>query len=184
MNWEAIGAIGEVVGAFAVVLTLVYLTMQVRQADLGIRASTYQHLLAERANVNMTISANGALANIVRRGFSGDELDPDERQRLHGVALQAFLLFNSAHRLYQSGVIDDDDWRTDAGLIAAWKSWPGFSSWWPIQRHLFNPTFADLVDECPIDPASQLENLLEWMGVHDTRERRSAAGRGCVKTPP
>ena len=32
MNWEAIGAIGEIVGALAVVLTLIYLAFQVRYA--------------------------------------------------------------------------------------------------------------------------------------------------------
>ena len=32
MNWEAIGAIGEIVGALAVVLTLAYLAIQVRHA--------------------------------------------------------------------------------------------------------------------------------------------------------
>jgi hypothetical protein len=30
MNWEAIGAIGEIVGAVAVVMTLGYLAMQIR----------------------------------------------------------------------------------------------------------------------------------------------------------
>jgi len=32
MNWEAIGAIGEIVGALAVVVTLIYLAHQVRHA--------------------------------------------------------------------------------------------------------------------------------------------------------
>jgi hypothetical protein len=32
MNWDAIGAIGEVVGAAAVVLTLFYLAVQIRQS--------------------------------------------------------------------------------------------------------------------------------------------------------
>jgi hypothetical protein len=32
MNWDAIGAIGEVIGATAVVLTLAYLAIQLRQA--------------------------------------------------------------------------------------------------------------------------------------------------------
>ncbi|MBM89205.1 MAG: hypothetical protein CMQ41_12590 [Gammaproteobacteria bacterium] len=32
MNWEAIGAVGEIVGALAVVITLVYLASQVRHA--------------------------------------------------------------------------------------------------------------------------------------------------------
>ena len=31
MNWEAIGAIAELLGAFAIIITLVYLTIQVRQ---------------------------------------------------------------------------------------------------------------------------------------------------------
>jgi hypothetical protein len=31
MNWDAIGAIGEVVGALGVVVTLAYLAIQIRQ---------------------------------------------------------------------------------------------------------------------------------------------------------
>ena len=41
MNWEAIGAVGEVLGAFAVVLTLVYLAVQIRQNTSSTRTSTY-----------------------------------------------------------------------------------------------------------------------------------------------
>ncbi|MGR8949132.1 MAG: hypothetical protein ACU84Q_13875 [Gammaproteobacteria bacterium] len=47
MNWEALGAIGELVGAAAVVLTLAYLAIQIRhstklaRADAHERAVTY-----------------------------------------------------------------------------------------------------------------------------------------------
>ena len=41
MNWDAFGAIGENVGALAVVLTLVYLSIQVRE---NTRAVSYTHL--------------------------------------------------------------------------------------------------------------------------------------------
>ena len=47
MNWEAIGAIGEVIGAAAVVITLVYLAIQIRQSNQtnasGIRQSFYDY---------------------------------------------------------------------------------------------------------------------------------------------
>jgi len=33
MNWDAIGAVGEVVGAVAVVVTLLYVARQIRQAN-------------------------------------------------------------------------------------------------------------------------------------------------------
>jgi len=32
MNWEAIGAVGEILGAVAVLITLVYLAIQIRQS--------------------------------------------------------------------------------------------------------------------------------------------------------
>ena len=42
MNWDAIGAVGELIGAIAVVITLVYLAIQIRQNTKTVRASTYQ----------------------------------------------------------------------------------------------------------------------------------------------
>ena len=51
MNWEAIGAIGEVAGAVAVFASLVYLALQIRQNTRAIRGS------AEREMVSLQQSA-------------------------------------------------------------------------------------------------------------------------------
>jgi hypothetical protein len=40
VNWEAIGAIGEILGAFAVVLTLLYLAVQVKYAKTAANDAT------------------------------------------------------------------------------------------------------------------------------------------------
>ena len=42
MNWDAIGAVGEVSGAVAVVVTLIYLAGQLRQNTQALRSSTYE----------------------------------------------------------------------------------------------------------------------------------------------
>jgi hypothetical protein len=39
MNWDAIGAVGEIVGALAVFLTLVYLAGQINQNTKAVRAT-------------------------------------------------------------------------------------------------------------------------------------------------
>ena len=44
MNWDAIGAIGEIIGAAAVVAALMYLSIQTRQANLLARASAVLHI--------------------------------------------------------------------------------------------------------------------------------------------
>lgn len=46
MNWEAIGAVGEIVGAIAVVVTLVYLTNQVRRGTAATQPATVQSAAA------------------------------------------------------------------------------------------------------------------------------------------
>jgi len=38
VNWEAVGAIGEVIGAFGVIVSLVYLSLQIRRSDKTARA--------------------------------------------------------------------------------------------------------------------------------------------------
>ena len=44
MNWEAIGAVGEILGATAVLITLGYLAVQVRQSTRAMKTSTSSSL--------------------------------------------------------------------------------------------------------------------------------------------
>jgi len=45
MNWEALSAIGEIVGSGAVLVTLIYLAMQMRQNTASVQASSRQAIL-------------------------------------------------------------------------------------------------------------------------------------------
>jgi hypothetical protein len=47
VNWEAIGAIGEVLGAAAVVATLGYLAVQIRKKSRAVKNSAAQSMLSE-----------------------------------------------------------------------------------------------------------------------------------------
>ena len=43
MNWDAIGAVGQMLGSIAVLVALAYLTIQVRQAKDEVRRSVAQN---------------------------------------------------------------------------------------------------------------------------------------------
>ena len=45
MNWDAIGAVGEVLGALAVVLTLAYLAIQIRQNTAIAKMAAMQNII-------------------------------------------------------------------------------------------------------------------------------------------
>ena len=88
MNWEAAGAIGEIVGAVAVVLTLVYLAVQIRENSRQLRLTS---IMALNSLVNEgfdPIYNNDKNIHIWTTGMkSPDSLDESEKE--------IFLLFMS-----------------------------------------------------------------------------------------
>ena len=105
MNWDAIGAIGELVGAGAVVATLVYLAIQTRLTRKAVEESSqYAYQQATHTAVGMYSDWRRALmgaphiAAIIVKAQSGEELAPDE-YLLYSVCFQdLFLAAASSYR--------------------------------------------------------------------------------------
>ncbi|MEM7283339.1 MAG: hypothetical protein AAF438_17110 [Pseudomonadota bacterium] len=82
MNWEAAGAIGEIVGGVAVLVTLIYLAVQVRQAKSQLNLAAYQEaekLFSEPSNA---LSASPELAKAIAMASSDKHQDLEEWQEL------------------------------------------------------------------------------------------------------
>ena len=52
MNWDAVGAIAEGMGALGVVATLAYLAVQIRHATAASRTSAFHEMAEASANFN------------------------------------------------------------------------------------------------------------------------------------
>lgn len=48
MNWDALAAIAETVGAIAVIVTIGYLALQIRQNTRTMRAAAFQQFIEEQ----------------------------------------------------------------------------------------------------------------------------------------
>ena len=78
MNWDAIGAVGEIVGAIAVVVTLAYLAVQVRMARITAAAETTYSTLEAYSRWRMAILQNSNIALAIGKANRGDTLDDEE----------------------------------------------------------------------------------------------------------
>ena len=58
MNWEALGAIGEIVGAVAVVLSLIFLATQIRQNTRSSRTASYQAAVTSISDLTREIGSD------------------------------------------------------------------------------------------------------------------------------
>jgi hypothetical protein len=84
MNWDAIGAFGEILGATTVLLTLLYLSGQLRQTNRISRFSTTRDLMAQFNELNRLYATDVAIREVL---LKDEQLTRDEQERLYNFAL-------------------------------------------------------------------------------------------------
>lgn len=146
MNWDQIGAIGELVSGLAVLITLVYLAVQLKQA---------KHLMLSNAHQSRT-DRNIALVHFLvnddqsLRGFTGnlDFSDLDDLQKSRATLLFSATLrhFEDMHYQFELGVIDDDTWEANLVGIQGATASLAAKEMWKRCKHMFRKPFVDLVD--------------------------------------
>jgi hypothetical protein len=91
MNWEAIGAIAELLAAIGVIGSLIYLAFQVRRNTHIQKMTNLRDISTELATTARCTATNPELASLVLRGLADiTSLDPVERYRFDSF-LYAFL---------------------------------------------------------------------------------------------
>ena len=69
---QVLGNFGEFFGAIAVVVTLIYLAIQLRQNTKGIRAQSYYNVLSGKNALYRELGANAELFNTLAQGMAAD----------------------------------------------------------------------------------------------------------------
>ncbi len=148
MNWEAIGAIGEVVGAVAVVVTLLYVARQIHQANAQTQARARYSFIEAYGEMNVSISTNREVASVFRRGFSGDDLDDDERMQFFALIGQFLNTWSVLFDLHEDGLLPENQWTMVRKDIIAMINEPGGRAFWEdVGRAGVHAAFRDAVDE-------------------------------------
>lgn len=106
MNWEAIGAAGEILGAIAVLITLLYLARQIGQLNQQNHLDSFQHMQDQLNTYLRQISGSKETAALVvkgRQSFSG--LDGVERLRIEYTHLKLLNFIESHYEQSQQKCI-------------------------------------------------------------------------------
>ncbi|MEJ2088268.1 MAG: hypothetical protein P8Y69_07305, partial [Gammaproteobacteria bacterium] len=69
MSINELGALGELIGAIAVVATLAYLTLQLRQSNINNRANAIHQVWSGFQDLMTCFRSNPELCNVIRKGF-------------------------------------------------------------------------------------------------------------------
>ncbi len=151
MNIMELGAIGELVGGVAVIVSLIYVGLQVRHNTAAIRAGSAQAFADSINGVNLV--AAGEQPRVGRLVFEDPEsMTEDERVSAEFMTLATCRSFESALLQAELGAFDaqtiDMVRRSLRGLFAT----DFYRSWWERQQFPFTDRFVRFVeDQCLIE---------------------------------
>jgi hypothetical protein len=149
MTLEDLGNVGDFIGGIAVLATLAYLALQVRQNNrllrantASVRASSSIAINERLVGVNQSLVENPSLAEIfVRELSSPGSIEGADRVRLDTLLQSMFISLENNMKLAQAGTIDPKDWEPWSRHLRNWLRNPAVRAWWHRQRSPFGEDF-------------------------------------------
>jgi hypothetical protein len=110
MNWEAISAIAEVIGVIAIVVSLIYVSAQIRQNTKVARAATRQAIADSTASLGNDILGDREIAEIFVKHINGEELSAVEHLRLQARCFRDMQHWENIYYQFNEGMVSKDQW--------------------------------------------------------------------------
>jgi hypothetical protein len=149
MNWEAFGAIGEILGAAAVVVSLAYLAIQIRRQNEESRlAAMHEISVGFRESISSFLDSD--LVDIfLKANVDVNTLSDNERLRLLIAMQRVFRVWEEAFHQYSAKRLDARIWQPMISLYSSYLAAPGFNVFWELRKQHYDPEFREFVDNLP-----------------------------------
>ena len=148
MSLDDVGNIGELIGAVGVIITLIYLAVQIRQNTSALKATSHQEATREAADFVAQIAGDGDIARILSKGGKDwNCLEGDEKLRFSMLLFRVFFNFQNTYNLHQNGGIDDEYWESQLGVMMWFMGMPGVRSWWDVGKIQLRKSFVEFIEQ-------------------------------------
>ncbi len=145
---QLLGNYGEFVGAIAVVVTLVYLTIQLRQNTKSSQNASWQAIIRQLSDLDVLEATDSELSSFFETAEeSPGALSDDQYRKFKKFAQPRFGALEYAYLANKNGTIDGFFWDGLHPYTKYLISKPGYQRFWSEQKqNLYHPDFIAYVD--------------------------------------
>ena len=146
MTIQDLGALGELLGSVAVLVTLVYLTLQTRQNTAAIGAQVDAARLTASLYAGLTQATSSELQEVLAE----DMIDPSTASEQRRIAYwrAAFYLFQWQFVQGRRGLLPTyQESGVAAGVRSFFSIFRSFEGWWAQSQASYVPEFIEWVEE-------------------------------------
>ena len=162
MNWNAIGAISEIIGTIVVVITLIYLAIQIRQNNKLLLSESRQALVT---NDVTSLTANLNYTEVFTKYISESALSKEEQLSISFMFALDLRNREFEYFQYTNGLLDEATWLAYQNVILINHSSELGRKWWDcVGRGIVDPGFANVVDELLVNaiPDDTYKRMTTW----------------------
>ena len=162
MNWEAISAISQLGGSIAVVVSVLYLAVQLRSSTRVAKVAAMDAAAAALRDVTKPLMENAELSRLWRAGLENLEtLSAEDQARFFHAAHQFLKALETIHYHYVYGLLDPQLWAGWRELLHHYVASPGINYYLTRRSPVFSERFRKFISELePVPERMTVGNLL------------------------
>jgi hypothetical protein len=150
MSLEQASFLAQIISALAIIASLIFVGVQLRQTASAMRNSSSQAHSSIYSEIISTIIDNGEFASIWRRGLKEPaSLSEDEWVRFIACASAQFRFFESSRVQWRRRQLDDEHWQNIEAQVNSFAAQPGIKAWWQLRRNWHSASFRNWFEALP-----------------------------------
>ena len=171
-----LASIGSFVSAMAVVVTLAFLTLQMRQTNRNQRALMQQGRSARGAETILK-TAEPAMSELHMRGTTADRsMTEAEVWSYLQMVMAQHINWDDSYLQHRAGLLDTAGWMTDQAALRWTCTFPGTRAVWRMVGPSFGASYRAYVDQLMREtPPRSLDLVADWTAALDQADVPAAA---------
>ena len=145
---QALGNLGEFIGAVGVVISLIYLARQMIQNTTSVRAASFNSMAQNSIRLLEHSFIDSEFAAFLHRAEDDPaSLSPEERVRWDAYMTAVFRHFGNLVYQYRVGALDRQMWESYERTLRKHLEKPSWLDWFQAHRSLFSSSLIEQVDQ-------------------------------------
>src|SRR4051812_12244947 len=171
MNWDAISAVSQLIGSVAVVVSVLYLAVQLRSSTRVAKVAAQDAAASALRDVTKPFMENAELGRVWRTGLEHFEgLSADDQARFFHAAHQFLKALETIHFHYVYGLLDGQLWEGWRELLRHYVATPGLDYYMTLRGAVFSARFRKFLSE--LEPVPQRFTVANLLRTEDPPRRK------------
>ena len=156
MNWDAVGAVGEIIGAVAVLITLIYLSIQVRQHGRQLESANEQAAFSQLTAWIHRMSTDSSAKALFEKIAKDQPLSEQDEADWAWILAELTNVGEAHFVQYKKAALSHEVWLKYERALTAYLVTPVGKRWWFNRMAPFSDEFTEHFDRLLKQPDQDL----------------------------